>query len=215
MRSQRSILVGAMVLALVLTGCSPDDPTNPTIEIKQPEGSEALSRYVAIGNSLTAGYMDNGLSLVGQLSSYPAQIAPQLGLDPQPGGEPWFSQPLVALPGVGESTASSPTMVAGVLHWDGAAISVLDETPLAELESTLLLASSNPTPYHNLGVPGATTLDVTDALGSTTSQRPGNVFFDLILRNPTFGDVAMLGQAIAQGPTLATVWIGSNDILGG
>jgi lysophospholipase L1-like esterase len=215
MKFLRFIPIGAVLLALVLTGCSPDDPTSPDITIDQPAGREALARYVAIGNSLTAGYMDNGLSVVGQLASYPAQISGQLGVSPLPDADPWFAQPLVALPGVGQSTPSSPANVAGVLHWDGQAISVLDETPLADLQSTLLLASSYPTPYNNLGVPGATTLDVTQALTSASSQSPGNVYFDLILRNPTFGDVAMLGQAIAQGPTLATIWIGNNDILGG
>lgn len=215
MKTLRMITYLVAVLALALAGCTPDDPTSPTLTVAQPMGVDALTRYVAIGNSLTAGYMDNGLSVVGQLSSYPAQIAPQLGLNPAPGAADWFAQPLINLPGVGESEASSPANVAGVLHWNGAAISVLDETPLLELESSLLAASSYPTPYNNLGVPGATTLDVSEAIDATTSQRPGNVFFDLVLRNPTFGDVAMLDQAIAQGPTLVTIWIGANDVLGG
>jgi lysophospholipase L1-like esterase len=215
MKTIRIGLVATALLALALTGCSPDDPTHPIPEVPQPEGTDALARHVAIGNSLTAGFMDGGLSVVGQLTSYPAQIAARVGLSPAPGADPWFSQPLIALPGVGSSTPSSPANVAGVLHWDGAAISVLDETPLADLQSELLLASAFPTPYQNLGVPGATTLDMTDALGSQSSQSPGNSFFDIILRNPTFGDVNLIDQAIAQGPTLVTLWIGNNDVLGG
>ncbi|MEZ4389210.1 MAG: GDSL-type esterase/lipase family protein [Candidatus Krumholzibacteriia bacterium] len=215
MKTIRISLVAMALLGLALTGCSPDDPTHPIPEIARPDGPAALARYVAIGNSLTAGFMDGGLSIVGQLSSYPAQIAGQLGESPAPGSDPWFSQPLIALPGVGSSTPSTPANAAGVLHWNGASISVLDETPLIDLQANLLLASLYPTPYRNLGVPGATTLDVTAALNSSTSQSPGNRYFDLILRNPTFGDVNMLDQAIAQGPTLVSVWIGNNDVLGG
>ena len=215
MTHPRIRLVGAVLLAVLLAGCSPDDPTNPTIEITQPTGEAALARYVAIGNSLTAGFMDAGLSIAGQTDSYPAQLAIQLGRSGDPAAESWFSQPLIALPGFGSSTPSADDLVAGVLHWDGTGISVLDETPLADVPGELLLASTVPTPYDNLGVPGATTLDVTEALTFETSQAGNNQFFDVILRNPDFGDVSMLGQAIAQGPTLVTLWIGNNDILGG
>jgi lysophospholipase L1-like esterase len=209
-------LVGAALLALAVAGCSPDDPEQLALDVTQPTGTAALQRYVAIGNSLTAGYMDGGLIMSGQLSSYPFQIAAQLGYDLQnPTADDWFAQPLIAWPGVGSSALTNPAYVAGVLHWNGSSVAVRDSTELAVLQSQLLLASAYPTPYNNLGVPGATVQDATQALGATTSQSPGNVYFDLILRNPTFGDVPMVGQAISQGPTLVTIWLGNNDILGG
>ena len=65
-----------VVLALLLAGCSVDDPDHPT-GLQAPP---VFSNYVALGNSLTAGYMDSGLMLRGQLSSYPMMIAGQLGL---------------------------------------------------------------------------------------------------------------------------------------
>jgi len=210
------ILTGAALLALLLSGCSPDDPEQLALDITQPEGTAALERYVAIGNSLTAGFMDGGLIMDGQAASYPLQIAAQLGYDPaDPGAENWFAQPLIAWPGIGSTALSDPAYVAGVLHWDGVSIAVVDSTELASVQSQLLLAAQYTTPYDNLGIPGATLTDVTEALGSTTSQSPGNRFFDFILRNPTFGDKTMLEQAISLGPTLVTLWIGNNDVLGG
>lgn len=205
MKIIRLSLFAVALLMLGLTACSPDDPSNITLD--QPSGEEALANYVALGNSLTAGFMDGGLIMNGQAASFPAQIAGAIGAHD-------FVQPMVASPGVGSSTPSSPANAAGVLHWDGSAITLLGETPLVDIQS-LLLAALNPTPYQNLGVPGATTYDVSNALTSANSQSPGNSFFDFILRNPTFGNKTMLEQTIAQGPTLVTLWIGNNDVLGG
>ncbi len=215
MKTIQLTLTGAVLLALVGAGCSPDDPEQLSLAITQPEGAAALARYVAIGDNLTAGFMDGGLILDGQLASYPMQIAVQLGYSYDSGSDEWFAQPLIAWPGVGSSALSNPAFAAGVLHWTGSTIAVVDSTPLLDVQDELLLAARYPTPYANLGVPGATTFDVANALGSTTSQVPGNRYFDFILRNPAFGDVAMLGQAIAQGPTLASIWIGYSDVLGG
>jgi lysophospholipase L1-like esterase len=216
MTTRTSILIGAALLLLALAGCSPDDPEQLALDVTQPSGPEALSRYVAIGNSLTAGFMDGGLIMSGQMSSFPVQIAAQLGYELQdPTSDDWFAQPLVAWPGIGSTELANPAYTAGVLHWDGTGIAVRDSTELAQVQGQLLLAAQHPTPYHNLGVPGATLTDVTEALDSGSSQQPGNAFFDFVLRNPNFGDIAMLDQAIARGPTLATVWIGNNDVLGG
>ncbi len=216
MTKRTMILIGAALLAFSVVGCSPDDPEQLALDITQPTGEAALQRYVAIGNSLTAGFMDGGLIMSGQTASYPLQIAAQLGYElADPTSEEWFAQPLIAWPGVGSTQLSDPAYAAGVLHWTGSGIAVVDSTELAQVQGQLLLAASYPTPYHNLGVPGATTLDVTEALDSSTSQSPGNRYFDFILRNPTFGNENMLIQAVSQGPTLVSLWIGNNDILGG
>ena len=214
MMTKKWTLLGAVLLAIVVVGCSPSDPDKTQLDITQPEGAAALQRYVAMGNSLTAGYMDSGLIMNGQMSSYPLQIALQLGYTMDSSSDDWFAQPLLAWPGVGTTSLVDPTYAAGMLHWTGTGIAVVDST-LRTLVPTLALAQTFPTPYTNLGVPGATTLDVTEAVDSSTSQAAGNSFFDIILRNPTFGNVNMLDQVIAQAPTLVTLWIGNNDILGG
>ncbi|RKZ11921.1 hypothetical protein DRQ50_12795 [bacterium] len=214
MMTKKWTLLGAVLLALVVAGCSPSDPDKTQLNVTQPAGTAALTRYVAVGNSLTAGYMDSGLIMNGQMSSYPLQIALQLGYTVDSSSDEWFAQPLLAWPGVGTTSLDDPTYAAGVLHWTGTSIAVVDSTLRADVP-TLMLAQTFPTPYTNLGVPGATTLDVTEALDHTTSQAPGNTYFDIILRNPDFGNVNMIDQVIAQGPTLVSIWIGNNDVLGG
>src|SRR5580704_14185948 len=70
---------------LLLGACKPDIHTP-----KPSSGSADFSRYISVGNSLTAGYADGGLYLAGQQNSYPSIIAKQLQ---SVGGGP-FNQPL-------------------------------------------------------------------------------------------------------------------------
>ena len=64
-----SISMLALLLALLLAGCSLDDQADPTGTVNDPSPADASTPYVAIGNSLTAGFMDGGLISDGQLSS--------------------------------------------------------------------------------------------------------------------------------------------------
>src|ERR1700741_225278 len=70
---------------LLLSACKPEIST-----VKPSKGSADFSKYIAVGNSLTAGYADGGLYLEGQLNSYPAIMAKQMLA--VGGGE--FKQPL-------------------------------------------------------------------------------------------------------------------------
>ncbi|MCP4293013.1 MAG: hypothetical protein GY780_14400, partial [bacterium] len=223
-----TIAIVPVLLALLLAGCTVSDPDHP-------DGLTSLNghKYMSLGNSLTAGYMDSGLIMNGQMASYPRLIAGQMGLDTTVGtGE--FSQPWIASPGIG-SSEPTPGSAAGVLYFDGSGISVLGETPLVDIQS-ILLAATDPTPYNNLGVPGALLWDVMNAYSAATSFGPAhgggaetaNPFFDFINRASFFGNLtgnpatedpteqpSMFRAAIAKGAGLATLWIGNNDVLGG
>jgi hypothetical protein len=63
-----------------------------------------------------------------------------------------------------------------------------------------------PRPYDNLGLPGA---NVNEILTAT-----GGGLWDLILRNPNFGNTTALEQAKLLNPTLILLWAGNNDVLG-
>src|ERR1700761_9245321 len=70
---------------LFLAACKP--------EIHNPaptKGRADFTRYIAVGNSLTAGYADGGLYLEGQENSYPSIMAKQM----QAVGGGVFNQPL-------------------------------------------------------------------------------------------------------------------------
>ena len=167
-----------------------------------------FTNYIAIGNSLTSGFMDGGLHIAGQTTSFPQLIADAMGYQADS-----FAQPLVASPGIGTS-AAPPGYAAGVFYFNGSGIGLLGLTPLGEV-ANLLLNVSLPVPYSNLGVPGATTSDVLHCTSAANSQVPGNIYFDFILRNQFLGDQPMIEQSISRGPTLVTCWVGNNDVLTG
>lgn len=158
----------------------------------QSSGSADFSKYVAIGDSLTAGWTDGGLAV--QVDSFPALLYRQIN-----GTDTGFEQPLISQPGI-----PAQLQLLGLLP------TVLTPKPGSGSPLNLFL----PRPYDNLGIPGA---DINDVLQRTND---GGGFFDLILRNtgPTAGlggeGFPMLSQALSLEPTFMTVWVGGNDALG-
>jgi hypothetical protein len=236
MKNTMKLLLGLpILLAFLVVGCSLDTPDQPT-DLVGPSGAEAFANYAAMGNSLTAGFQDGGVCINGQLFSYPRMIAQQMGLDASVGSSD-FTQPYIALPGIGSTASSDPAIVNGVLHFDGASISVLGTHAMSDVldpTSALnpLLLKTLPVPYDNHGVPGATLHDVMNAHDAYTSSPIGNSYFNFINRSSLFGNTSvpasagppatpgwetssMFWQTVAAGPALTTLWIGNNDILGG
>ena len=225
------------LLALLLAGCSLEAPSDPTGQVNDPGPGDSSTPYVAIGNSLTAGFMDSGLMKAGQANSYPMIVATQMGLDMDS-----FTQPWIEAPGIGTTNVGAGN-VAGVLHFDGAGITPLGITPEAQVPG-LLKAVAQPTQYHNLGVPTAFMVDYMNCYSAATSYtavlaqimpdrfKP-NTFFEFINRAgplvglfknvevpaaaPAFGyqTGSQFYQVIAKGPALVTAWIGGNDFLFG
>lgn len=149
-------------------------------------GSADFTRYVALGDSLTAGYQSGSLIDRRQVWSFPNQLARQAGA-------PDFQQPLISEPGIpGELFLQSlvPTVVIGQRPGLG--------TPL-----NLAL----PRPYNNLGIPGARAADL---LTQTGAQPSSNPYYQIILR----GLAPAADQALALSPTFISVWVGNNEVLG-
>ena len=171
--SRLRILAGALALALLA----------PLAALAVDTGSADFTRYVAIGDSLTAGYQSGGLAQASQRNSYPILIYRQAT-----GQSTGFEQPLVSDPGLPaqvELRSLSPLFIA----------------PKAGSGVPLNLNLARP--YNNLAVPGANVHDVV----ATVTDHGG--LHDLILR----GLGTALQQAVALHPTFVTVWIGNNDAL--
>lgn len=180
-------------VVLILSACDEYNKlTAPTLDT----GSANLSRFVTIGNSLTAGYLSGSLFESAQKYSYGKLIADMLGSS--------FEQPLVSDPGTG-----------GRLE-----IETLEPFSLSTNPNTGNPLNLNyPAPYNNLGVPGAFVYDILNATNSSnnfTAVFAGtpNPMFDLILRNSALNIGTQFQQAAALNPTFVTLWIGNNDVLG-
>jgi lysophospholipase L1-like esterase len=69
-------------------------------------------------------------------------------------------------------------------------------------------------PFNNLGIPGSILYDIIDETDfAAKSTARGNPLFSAILRSSALGK-SVIKQALAQSPTLITLWIGNNDVLG-
>lgn len=82
----------SVVLALGLLACEPELENSIGDDNFYTSGSVDLSNFVAVGNSLTAGYADGALYITGQLNSFPNILAGQFAL----AGGGTFNQPLMA-----------------------------------------------------------------------------------------------------------------------
>lgn len=193
------------IAAIGLAGCmfngEPDESQADPRYAARTGGKNLV--YVAVGNSLTSGFQNAGLRKDWQEASYPALIADAMGIDD-------FQIPLIDTPGIGTRTVNGQP--ATPLMLEGNSITV---KPLTRPIGEMLLNYASPKPYNNLGVPGATTLDFMRAYSQGTAQAPGNAYFDMILRPEVFQNATMLRQAVQLQPKVMTLWLGSNDILGG
>ncbi|WP_299760147.1 SGNH/GDSL hydrolase family protein [uncultured Pontibacter sp.] len=189
----------ALSAGLLLTSCDPE------IDAPSANSGEAdFSSYIAVGNSLSAGYADGGLYREGQLSSVPALLAQQF--QEVGGGE--FTQPLFT-----EAQRNG----SGYLRLTG--FTAQGSPVTANVTSELAIRSQNPTLYtkyteniNNLAIPGIKTADVqTAGYGSTQ----GNPFFERLTDNPgqTYLQYVQ-AQAQAADHTFFSIWMAENDVLG-
>lgn len=198
MRSQ-IFKLGALLAPLALAGCfdgSTDDNGN--------NNGITSQYYVAVGNSLTAGFQSGGLRKDFQEASYPALLAKAMGVED-------FQIPAIDTPGIGSTKIAGLATVPYFVNDSGAVTTRL----LGKDVGGLLLNSVLPRPYNDLGVPGATTSDFMHAHDSSSSQSKTNGFFNIVLRGGVLNNTSMMRQAILLKPSVLTMWIGNNDILAG
>ncbi len=188
----------------VLVSCTNDDyqkPVDSVNVVTLTSGTADFSNYVAVGNSLTAGFADNALFIKGQENSIPNLTANKFAM--AGGGD--FTQPLMA-----DNTGGlllGGTMIQGPrLYFNGAA-----PVPVTGMPTTEII-SSTPGPYNNMGVPGAKTYHLGfagygDMAGIGVYANP---YFVRMASSPT---ATVIGDAMAQNPTFFSLWIGANDVL--
>ena len=213
MKNTRILLPAALLVALVLTGCTflaPDpDPLSPPVV---DPGSADFSTYVALGNSLTAGYQSGALYASTQVYGWSALLASAMDTD--------YALPLIADPGI-YNAALGLGHLQVVFGDDGS--SGLAPIPWSGGIPPAFLNGAHPGPYNDLGVPGALSSDLLVATSAATSAAGNNSYFDIILRNAQIdwtllggasADLTALGQAILMEPSFLSLWIGNNEILG-
>lgn len=207
------------LLGLALGSCQPElDATMPAASAGQAD----FTSYIAVGNSLTAGFSDGGLYNEAVATSYPAILAQQFaktGKGPTNFVQPLFSDAqrdgsgyIKLVTTYTNGVASSPTPAQ-----PSAANSYLGEKLAATGQAlpggAQLAAYSGPQP-DNLGVPGISVLSSVSALtGGLAPYGAINPYYERLLtaaEKPSKDYVTYIGQKTA---TFFTCWLGNNDVL--
>lgn len=193
-----------LLIAVVLTSCKPEiDNFIPS------SGMADFSRFIAVGNSLTAGYADGELYKTGQLYSFPNIIAQQMKT--VGGGE--FIQPLmyddlgfgnrrvlnINVPkdcfGVaveGATPTLGPVLMRDIIN------QFPDPRNFARIEGLK--------PVNNLGIPGAKSFHLLVPYYGLL-----NPYYARFATNPN--SISPIEQAYFMNPTFFSLWIGQNDVL--
>jgi lysophospholipase L1-like esterase len=156
----------------------------PALAQTSPPAAINFSNYYVIGDSLASGFVSGALVVTHQNNSVPRHIARQAGV-------PDFQQPTVSEPGIPVELALQSLNPAPI---------IAPKAGAPGAPTNLGLTRS----YNNMAVPGATLID---ALTRTTDN---GGLHDLILR----GRGTQVQQVVAARPSVITVWIGNNDVLG-
>lgn len=213
MKSLYTFYAPLLGLALLFAACNTEDelieerlennPLPPAGTLSGEPGSVNLSKYVAIGNSLTAGLMDAALYNSGQQSAFPNILATHFqnveGLDAG-----MFNQPDIDSDNGYNISANDPNnpggQVAGRFELD------------ISIPGPVATVGELPTPYagdraqlNNFGVPGARVLDA-----AIPGYAQFNSFFG---RFASSANASMLGDASAAQGTFFSIWLGGNDVL--
>ena len=188
MRTNILILIAVLAILGALN-CSSLDPIQPSAV---GTGSLNFARYHAVGNSLTAGTQNNGLVEAFQKVSYPALIN-------QAVRGPSFSMPTI-------SEAGIPPL----LYVSNFSPLMIDTLPSGGMPTN----TTFPGIYNNMGIPGAELNELLNRGPTPPTPADPNPFWQIILRDAgTFGPNA-IAQVVAAAPTVATAWVGANDIFG-
>lgn len=206
----------AVLASLGLASCEPEFE-NEVSNASYSAGDADFSSYVAIGNSLTSGYMDGTVSRVGQQYSFPNILAHQFAV--VGGGE--FTQPSYA-----EDTGNLGGLLINGQPFPSAQANGFPTRLIINASiggpqniagtSTINVSPSTlqATAYNNMGVPGAKTFHLTlQGYGNIANLATGtaNPYF---VRHAVTPNSTVIGDAMTKNPTFFTNWIGNNDVLG-
>jgi lysophospholipase L1-like esterase len=182
-------------LAIIAAGFASCEPEfENSVDANYTAGDADFTTYVAVGNSLTAGYMDGTVYRVGQTYSFPNLLAQQFAL--VGGGE--FTQP---------SYAEDVNNLGGIqgLAATRLVIDASQGRPENIAGTSTITLTPQATAYNNMGVPGAKSFHLTfPGYGAL------NPYFARHATSPT---ATVLGDAMSKNPTFFTNWIGANDVL--
>ena len=201
-----------LFLLPLLMACKPKAP------IPQANaGTADFSKFVAIGDGHTAGYMDDGLSLDGQKNSSGAILQHQLMMVGAPSIEmPWMSDQNIGLSpnGLSRLILGYKTDCQGISSLSPVRYNIQGET--SEFSASAYSATKK---YTNFGVPGLRMIDMVSTSFGNINLPQHNAFFARMSKDqfnlPGSGSFSSLQENIFDGgyPTFCSIYLGIEDVL--
>lgn len=192
---------------ILLVGCQYEFPEET---IKEPGSGEAdFSKMVAVGNSLTAGFMDGALYDRGQQNAFVSILAEQMKA--AGGGE--FYVPEINSENGFYSFGPNNAVFGRLILTSDPNTGAVSPAPIGQGDLPGAFTGDK-NALNNFGVPGVT-------LGTALIPEAGNPTHPLF--NPLYGRFAsnpgtstLIGDAaaaLADGGTFFSFWLGNNDVL--
>src|SRR5882762_2949027 len=183
MTHRRSLVAGGLSIVLLAAACHQDELFSPLPPLYA--GGAMFLRYVAMGNSITAGFQSGGINDSTQQQSYAVLVAAKMGSP--------FYWPSLVKPGCPPPFTNVFTQ---------ARVSGGTATTCA-----LRNVPQIPPPYiSNTAVPGAEAIDIYSNLDTASNANALTQFF--------LGGMTQAQMMERAQPTFVSVWIGNNDVLG-
>lgn len=201
-----------LFLLPLLLACKPKAPTYVV-----DAGTADFTKFIAIGDGHTAGYMDDGLSLDGQKNSLGAILQQQLIMEGAPAIEmPWMSNQNIGLNvnGLSRLILGYKTDCQGISSLSPVRVSLQGET------SAFSSSAYNPSKkYSNFGVPGLRMIDMVSTDFGNINLPQHNAFFARMSKDqfnlPGSGNYSSVQENIFDGgyPTFCSIYLGIEDVL--
>ena len=192
-----------LLVSLTFVACSKNDEAGKVTEVPVTAGTADFSKYVSLGNSLTAGYSDGALFKKGQEGSYPSILSQQFAK--AGGGE--FKIPFCGDDNLGGLLLGGYPIQPTRLYFNGVAPTNVAGMPKTEI--TAVLTGS----FNNMGVPGAKSFHLLAAGYGNVAGVPSGAANPYFVRFAKSPNNTILADALEQVPTFFSLWIGNNDVL--
>ncbi len=177
----------------------------PDTEVEASQGDADFTSFVAIGNSLTSGYMDGALYNNGQRFSIPALLSAQFEYT---GAPSTFNQPDInSVNGFNTIVNTGEAPILGRFKLDP---NIPGPSPTVNGDE-ISDFDGHASDLNNFGVPGVRVGQLITPETGDPSSPLFNPFYARFASSP--GSSTILDDAISADPTFFTLWAGNQDVL--
>jgi hypothetical protein len=187
-----------LMMVALLAACEPN-----VDDFKPSNGTADFSKFIAIGDSYTAGYTDGALGLRGQQESFSYILGKQFMYV----GSESFNQPLVKSQGSVGTTVLAENQNNGYFGLQVVEGALKPVPSLGDMSifGERVYSADN----QNFGIPGAKVIH----MGNLAPYPPYPQLNPFYARFASSMDATVMGDVLAAQPTFVSLWLGNNDLL--